>query len=116
MVIAEQLTLDGDVELVVAEPPKGDVVQRLALILEQSPQARNSYRAMMLHYWAQYQGLADLLGDMFPAFCAWFMQVAESTKTLQNRGMELQRKRNDLRPSQRVQELRSRQSRQGPIR
>ena len=77
----------------------GDVVERITHILEEYPETRNDYKALMARYWLSFDGLGEFLGDLPPmraGFLAWFTGCATSPKTLQNRCMEIQRRRPEL--------------------
>lgn len=97
----------------------GDVVDRIAHILEHNEDARNDYKVLMARYWIEFDGLDEFLGDlpaMRAGFLAWFVGLATSPKTLQNRCMEIQRRRPVLDADAGVREERQRQARMGPVR
>lgn len=96
----------------------GNIEEKVEAILERFPGTRNCYRAVMLRYWVEYDGLADILGDDgAEAFGRWFMDAhkATSPKTIQNRAMEVQRRRADLDAEQTTREWRNRKARGGRV-
>ena len=97
----------------------GDVVDRIAHILEEHEDARDDYKVLMARYWMAFDGLDEFLGDlpaMRSGFLAWFVGLATSPKTLQNRCMEIQKRRPGLDAAAEVREERQRMARQGPVR
>lgn len=104
-----QYTLFGGVEV------SGNIVDKLTAILEDDPGSRSSYRRVVGRYWIEYDGLAGLLGEKADLFLEWLEQHATSPKTLQNRCMEIQNARPDLRPPENIQRWREAQSHAGPV-
>lgn len=94
----------------------GDVQARVAHILREHPDTRNSYKRLMARYWRDYDGLAEVLGERLEAFEAWFAETATSPKTLQNRAMDVQNADPSLEANQKVEEWRQRMSRIGVVR
>jgi len=93
----------------------GNIRDRMTYVLEKYPEACRDYRQAMFHYWIEFDGLADVLGDKLEDFRAWWAETAESVKTLQNRAMEIQNARPDLEAPPDVEEWRQKQSRAGPV-
>lgn len=93
----------------------GTIVDKLTYILEEHPEARDDYMAAMFRYWQQFDGLGEVLGEKAEAFLEWFTSQATSVKTLQNRAMEIQRRRGDLDASSDVRKWRDRQAKAGPV-
>ena len=95
----------------------GNLEQRVESVLERFPGARENYRALMFHVWVDYDGLTDVLGDKLEAFGKWFMnpKQATSAKTIQNRGMEVQRRRPDLDAKKATRAWRNKQARRGRV-
>ena len=111
MTIALQGSLFGGPAVV-----SGDIRQRIAWLLRQFPDTRNSYKALMARYWVEFDGLETVLGDRVEAFVAWFSgNGATSPKTIQNRGMEVQNAHPELDAAPEVEEWRQAQSRAGPV-
>jgi hypothetical protein len=96
----------------------GNVVDRLTHLLETCPDTRESYMTLIARYWLTYDGLAAILAlPMQPhEFLAWFEQAATSPKTLQNRTMEIQRRRPHLDASPGVRKKRQAMAKAGPVR
>jgi hypothetical protein len=94
----------------------GDVMDRIAYILEEYPETRNNYKALMARYWLLFDGLGELVDGQQDAFSNWFIGSATSPKTLQNRCMEIQRRRPDLDADNDTRQQRERQSKAGPVR
>ena len=71
-----------------------NVVDRVRYILETYPDTRDSYQALMMRYWLEFDGLRDLLTapDKAHVLIDWFTTRATSPKTLQNRAMEVKRR------------------------
>jgi hypothetical protein len=95
------------------------IVLRITHILEEHPDARNDYKALMARYWLSFDGLGEFLGDlpaMRAGFLAWFTGCATSPKPLQNRCMQIQRRRPDLDADNDTRQQRERQSKAGPVR
>ena len=98
------------------EAPPDNIIERIEKILEDNPQACNSYKSVMVLYWLWYDGLDAILDKKtFIAFQKWFIEKATSPKTLQNRAMEIQRRRPDLDANPTVREWRDRQGKAGPV-
>lgn len=100
------------------EPPvvSGDVKQRIAWLLRKYPETRANYKALMARYWAEFDGLKNVLGEKTEAFVAWFSgKGATSPKTLQNRAMEVQNENPALEAPPEVERWRQAQSRAGPV-
>ena len=110
----------------------GTIVDRLEYILSEYPETRNSYKAAMVRYWLEFDGLeaalraamVDVLDDrlvdvllpgLVDEFVRWFIAHATSPKTLQNRAMELQSEKAELDASEDVRAWREKQSRAGRV-
>lgn len=95
----------------------GNLEQKVESVLERYPGARESYRALMFHVWVEFDGLDDVLGDKLEAFGKWFMnhKRATSPKTVQNRGMEVQRRRPELDAKKSTRAWRDKQARGGRV-
>lgn len=96
----------------------GNVVDRLDHLLETCPDTRESYMTLIARYWLTYDGLSALLADPITDenFLAWFEQAATSPKTLQNRAMEIQRRKSHLDASPGVRKKRQAMATAGPVR
>jgi hypothetical protein len=44
----------------------GDVIERITHILEEYPETRNDYKALIVCYWLAFDGLGEVLGDLPP--------------------------------------------------
>lgn len=108
-----QLGLGG----VVPSRSAGNLEQKVESVLERFPGTRGSYRALFFRFWMEYDGLGDVLGDKVEAFAKWFLnhRCATSTKTLQNRTMEVQRRRPDLDAEKSTRTWRNKQARRGRV-
>ena len=106
---AMQMTLDGGVAVA------GDVVDRVIALLEDYPDARDSYDlAIALYHW-EYDG-ADRLGVDLDRWVQWCLN-ATSDKTIWNRVQDVQKRwRPDLGPSETEAAKRVRQATQGVVR
>ena len=94
----------------------GDIAAKVEALLEDQPDARDSYAELVGLYWFVYDGLDRILPpDCHDAFMR-FMNRATSWKTIQNRAMEIQRRRPDLDASPDVRDKRNRQATQGAVR
>lgn len=93
----------------------GDVVDNVAWILRNFADARNSYPRLVARYWAEFDGLGDLLGeDLFSQFLTWITR-ATSSKTIRNRAGEIQNARPELEACPDVARWRLKQSRAGRV-
>ena len=108
-----QLGLGG----VAAPRAMGNLEDKVGDILERFPGTRGSYRALMFRFWVEYDGLGDVLGDKAEAFGKWFKNPkrATSTKTLQNRAMEVQKRRPELDAEKSTRAWRNKQARRGRV-
>jgi len=103
-------------------PPSGiSLVDRVANILDEVPDARNDDGLLALEYWCRYDGLAGVLdGDALRDFCDWFRAKATSYETIRRRRQEIQRNRDQdlghLRPSPSVESYRRARDGAGPPR
>ena len=91
----------------------GNIKDRVRVILEQHPDARDDYRLVQYYYWREFCALHSVAPDL-ERFRDWYTDVV-SAKTLLQRAQEVQRENLHLRPSPRIRELRRAQARQGPI-
>lgn len=109
--MAIQFDLFGGAEFV------GSIQERIEHLLENHPGARDSYHELILRYWLNYDGLGAILAtqDQRAAFRCWFLERATSTKTIQNRAMEVQRRRPELDSSPQVRQSRDAQASAGPV-
>lgn len=100
------------------ESVAGNVVDRIDFLLETCPEARDSYMTLIARYWLQFDGLSALLaqGMSEKDFQVWFEFRATSPKTIQNRAMEIQRRKAHLDASPAVLKTRARQATAGPVR
>lgn len=108
-----QLGLNG----IVLPRPVGNLEDKVEDILDRFPGTRGSYRALMFRFWVEYDGLGDVLGDKAEAFAKWFLnhKRSTSTKTLQNRAMEVQKRRPDLDAEKSTRAWRNKQARRGRV-
>ena len=94
-----------------------DVVERVKWVLAHYPEARDSYAALMIHYWLEFDGLDEVVpAEMQDELVAWFVSKATAPKTIQNRGMEVQKADAELAPSVGAKRKRARQAVQGRVR
>ena len=93
----------------------GNVTDKITHILEEFPGTRASYRTLLFRYWMTFDNLGEILGDRADDFKAWLENQATSTKTLQNRCMEIQNRRPDLEAPPEVAEQRKKQSKAGRV-
>ena len=111
MSIVQQTDLFGETVLM-----GGTTAERVEYILENHQDARNDYRALMFHYWNTFDGLTeDVLAGGLPAFKRFLVDQATAPKTLQNRAMEIQRRRPELDAVNEVREWRDKQATAGPV-
>lgn len=98
-------------------PPvvSGTISKRLEYLLAEHPEARDDYMVLLVLFWVEFDGLAEVLGDKTDAFKEWFVRSATSPKTIQNRCMEVQNAQADLEASSPVAAQRLRQATQGPV-
>ena len=92
----------------------GNIVDRIEWLLETYPDARDDYTVLIIRYWLEFDGLADLVDE--EAILEWARQRVTAPKTLQNRAMEIQRRRPDLDARPEVREWRNRQAKAGVVR
>lgn len=110
MVVAVQKALFGH------DRSLGDVVEKVTSVLERYPETRDSYKRLMVRYWAEYDGLSDLMDrGQLHRFTQWFEARATSAKTLQNRAGEIQNDRPDLEASAPMAKQRRWQAHQGRV-
>ena len=89
----------------------GDIVDRVRHILKEHPGARNDYRVLVARYWLEFDGL-----DVDPDQFIQWIQTATSAKTIQNRGMEIQRENPELDSTPAVRKWRDNQAKAGIVR
>ena len=95
----------------------GDTKDKIAHILEEYIDARDSYHAVMFYFWRDFDGLDGVLDPgALEDFRRWFVTKATSTKTLQNRAMECQRERSELDARADVRAWRDKQATAGVVR
>lgn len=100
--------------------PMGSVSDKIASILRRHSDARNDYHALIYWYWVECDGLVGILEEIAEtgstaAFYAWLVGEATSTKTIQNRAMEIQRKYPELDARPEVRKWRDDQATAGPV-
>ena len=91
------------------------IYARVQWVLERYPEARDSYKQLMVTYWRAFDGLTGALLRDPEAFAQWFVACATAPKTLQNRAMKVQRRHPDLDARPEVRAQRNRQSRAGMV-
>ena len=107
---ATQVDLWGDQHVA------GDVVDKVIALLEDHPEARDSYDlAIALYHW-HYDGACYIVAGGLNEWLDWYV-TATSDKTIWNRIQDVQKKwRPDLGPSPQAKALRDRQATQGVVR
>jgi len=93
----------------------GNLRDKARYILTEYPEARESYKLAIYHFWMDFDGLDLILGNRAEAFKAWFEDRATSPQTLRNRCQEVQNWLPQLDASPEVEQQRQRQATQGPV-
>lgn len=109
--VTMQMRLDGT-------GAPADVVEGVKALLAEYATARDSYMELIARYWLEYDGLAALLkqAPTPEEFVTWMRERATSSKTVQNRGLEVQREHPALDARPDVRRIRNAQATQGPVR
>lgn len=93
----------------------GNLRDKARYVLSEYPEARESYKLAIYHFWMEFDGLDLVLGDRAGAFKTWFSDRATSPQTLRNRCQEVQNWHPELDASPQVEKQRQRQATQGPV-
>ena len=57
----------------------GDVRDKIAYLYEKEPEIVNNDQFLVVTFWAEFDGLKDVLGDRYDDFKQWFMQATKTS-------------------------------------